>query len=297
MALFSTYDAVGIKEDISDVISDISPTKTPFLSLIGNEKTSNRFFQWQEDTLAAPRDNAQLEGFDATDATLTPTTLRSNYTQIFEKTIKISATEDAVSQYGRAKETAYQMVKAAKELKRDVERAYVGVDQAAVAGDETTTARRSASVRQMIAAGLLEDAGTAAALTETMLLNAAQKAYNAGGEPTIFMIKPADATKVAAFAAASGRQRDFANESKLVNVVDLYVSPFGEFKVVLNRWIKNDIALLFDPDMWTNVTLRPWTRETLAKTGDNTKMMMVGEMGLKHKNYSADALIYDLSTT
>lgn len=297
MALFSTYDAVGIKEDVSDVISNISPTKTPFLSLIGNEKSTHRFFEWQEDTLADPRDNAQIEGFDASDATLSPTTLRNNYTQIFEKTIKVSATEDAVSQYGRAKETAYQMVKAAKELKRDVERAYVGVDQAAVAGDETTTARRSASVRQMIAAGLLEDAGTAAALTETMLLNAAQKAYNAGGEPTIFMIKPADATKVAAFAAASGRQRDFRNESKLVNVVDLYVSPFGEFKVVLNRWIKNDIALLFDPDMWTNVTLRPWTRETLAKTGDNTKMMMVGEMGLKHKNYSADALIYDLATT
>jgi hypothetical protein len=297
MSLFSTYDAVGIKEDISDVISDISPTKTPFLSLIGTEKTQNRTFQWQEDTLAAPRDNAQLEGFTAASATLTPTTLRSNNTQIFEKTIRVSATEDAVSQYGRAKETAYQLVKGAKELKRDVERAYVGVAQAAVTGDETVTARRSASAFNMIAAGLIIDAGTAAALAEANLLAAAQAAYNAGGEPTIFMIKPADATKVAGFAAASGRNRDFRNESKLVNVVDLYVSPFGEFKVVLNRWLETSRALLFDPDQWSNVVLRNWTREPLAKTGDNTLTLMVGEMGLKHKNFSSCASIIDLQTT
>ena len=296
MAIFSTYDQVGLKEDVSDIISDISPTATPFLTLIGNEKCSARYFEWQEDSLAAPRDNAQIEGFTASDATLSPTTLRNNYTQIFEKTVKISATADAVSAYGRAKETAYQLTKAGKELKRDVERAYVGVNQAAVAGDDSTTARRTASFQAQMAAGAhIVDAGTAAALTETHLLTAGQAAYSAGSEPTIFMIKPADALIVAGFSAASGRQRDFRNETKLVNVVDLYVSPYGEYKVVLNRWLKSDTALLFDPAMWSNVSLRPWTRENLAKTGDNQMVMMVGEMGLKHKNHAADAMIIDLA--
>lgn len=295
MATFSTYDQIGLKEDVSDIVSDISPTKTPFLSLIGNEKTNARFFEWQEDTLAAPRDNAQIEGFTAADATLTPTTLRTNYTQIFEKTIKISATSDAVAAYGRAKETAYQLTKAAKELKRDVERAYIGVNQAAVAGNSSTTARRTASARAQMAAGQLVDGGAPSALSEATLLTAGQTAYNAGGEPDVFMIKPADALIVAGFTASAGRQRDFGNEKKLVNVVDLYVSPYGEYKVVLNRWIATSTALLFDPTMWSNVTLRPWTRENLAKTGDANVIMMVGEYGLKHKNFNADAMIFDLT--
>ena len=295
MATFSTYDQIGLKEDVSDIISDISPTKTPFLSLIGNEKCNARFFEWQEDALAAPRDNAQVEGFTAADATLAPTTLRTNYTQIFEKTVKISATSDAVAAYGRAKETAYQLTKAAKELKRDVERAYVGVNQASVAGNATVTARRTASARAQMAAGQLIDGGAPSALSEATLLTAGQAAYNAGGEPDVFMIKPADALIVAGFTASAGRQRDFGNEKKLVNVVDLYVSPYGEYKVVLNRWIMSSTALLFDPSMWSNVTLRPWTRENLAKTGDSNVIMMVGEMGLKHKNFNADAMIFDLT--
>lgn len=293
MALFTSYDAVGIKEDVSDIISNISPTKTPFTTLIGKGTVNNRLFQWQEDELAAPRANAQVEGFTAADATLAATTLRTNNTQIFEKTIKVSGTEDTVSQYGRAKETAYQLTKAAKELKRDVERACVGVAQAAVAGS-TGVARQTASVTAQIDAGSIVAGGTAA-LTEAKLLSAGQLAYEKGGEPDVFMIKPADSLIVAGFTGASGRTRDFGGETKLVNVVDLYVSPFGEYKVVLNRFQLTSIALLFDPSMWTLDALRPWTREALAKTGDNTMNMMVGEYGLRHKNYKADALINALT--
>lgn len=295
MPQFTTYDAVGIKEDVSDVISNISPTKTPFQTMIGNGKAKQRFFEWQEDELAAPRDNAQVEGFTATDATLSPTVLRSNYTQIFEKTIKISATEDAVDQYGRAKETAYQLTKASKELKRDVERTYVGVDQAAAAGSAVAARRTASAPAQIDASMKVLNGGTGRALTEALVLEAGQRAYNAGGEPTILMVKPADSLKVAGFAGTSGRNRDFRNETKLVNVVDLYVSPFGEYKVVLNRFQLSTIALLFDPAMWEERVLRPFTRETLAKTGDNSMHMMVGEKGLAHKNFKADALIGDLS--
>lgn len=295
MATFTTYNAVGIKEDVSDIITNISPTKTPFQSVIGKGKAKQRFFEWQEDSLAAPRDNAQIEGFEADDATLAPTVLRDNYTQIFEKTIKVSATEDAVDQYGRAKETAYQLRKASEELKRDVERAYIGVNQTKAAG-ASNAARRTASVYQQIDSTMrLLNGGTARALTEALVLEAGQKAYDEGGEPTMLMVKPADSLKVAGFAAASGRTRDIDNQSKLVNVVDLYVSPFGEYKVVLNRFMLSTTALLFDPAMWEEKVLRPFTRETLAKTGDSSKHMMVGEKGLAHKNFKADALIGDLN--
>ena len=307
MAAYTTYDTVGIKEDVSDIISRLTPTKTPFQTMIGNDKTKNRQFQWMEDSLRAVQVNAKVEGFDASEATLTPPTLRSNYTQIMEKTIKVSATEDTVDQYGRAKETAYQLVKAGEELKRDKEHAFVGLAQAATAGDASSTARLTASASSLITnassryymgAGtpLGGTTGTAAALSETALLGIGQAIYNNGSDASVFMIKPADSLIVSAFTGASGRQREISGDSKkLVNVVDLYVSPFGEYKVVLNRFQKTDHAWLMDPDNFQDVTLRGWTREPLAKVGDATKNMIVGEFGLKHKNFAASGLIANLT--
>jgi hypothetical protein len=306
MAIYTTYDTVGIKEDVSDIISNLTPTKTPFQTMIGSSKTKQRQFQWMEDSLRAVQANAKIEGFTAADATLTPPTLRSNYTQIMEKTIKVSATEDAVDQYGRAKETAYQLSKAAAELKRDKEYAYVGLTQAATAGDSSSNPRLTASASSMVTTAssryymgagtpLGGSSGTAAALTETALLGIGQAVYNNGSDPGIFMIKPADSLIVAAFAGASGRERDFGTGKQVTNAVNLYVSPFGEYKVVLNRFLKTDHAWLLDPDQWEEVTLRSWTRETLAKTGDNSTHMIVGEFGLKHKNFAADGLIANLT--
>jgi hypothetical protein len=80
-------------------------------------------------------------------------------------------------------------------------------------------------------------------------------------------------------------------------VVDIYVSPFGTQKVVLNRFQKADSALLFSPDSWKKVTLRPWTRTLLAKTGDADRHFIVGEFGLKHVNYKASAAITALTGT
>lgn len=307
MATYTTYDTVGIKEDVSDVISNLTPTKTPFQTMIGAGKTRNRQFQWMEDSLRAVQANAKVEGFTASDATLTPPTLRSNYTQIMEKTIKVSATEDAVSQYGRAKETAYQLAKAGEEVKRDKEYAYVGLAQTATAGDSSSTARLTASAASQVTTATNRyytgagtpiggTTGTAAALTESAILTTHQAVYSVGGDPSILMIKPADSLIVSGFTGASGRQREFSGDTKkVVNVVDLYVSPFGELKVVINRFLKTDHAWLIDPDMWEDVTLRPWTREPLAKDGDNSKTLLVGEFGLKHKNYAGDGLIANLT--
>lgn len=309
---FKTYDQVGKKEDISDVISNISPTKTPFQSLIKTERVNNTLFQWQEDSLAAVADNAQIEGFTAADSTMTPTVMRSNYTQIMQKTVNVSATADVVSTYGRAKETAYQLAKKADELKRELEYHLVGKAQNAAVGNGTDTARTfanafgtDASSASVIHADVTvttdSDTGTvgnqAGPLTEANILAVCQKMYEQGSEGKYIMIKPADSLLMSGFAAASGRNRDFANETKIVNVVDLYVSPFGEQRVVLNRFLKATEALVFDPAMWSLVTLRPWTRELLAKTGDFDRHLIVGEFSLKHKNYKGTGRITNLSGT
>jgi hypothetical protein len=297
MAQFTTYDSVGLAEDVSDIITDISPTDTPFYSTIRSEKCSARIVEWQEDSLAAAADNAQLEGHTPSMATLSPTTMRTNNTQIMSKAFEVSATADAVKTYGRAKETAYQLGKALKEIKRDVERAMVGVDNAAVTGS-SSVAREMASATQMIAAGNSIDAGANATdpLTEAKLLDAHQAAYTAGGDPSILYIKPSDSEIVASFTGSSGRTRNFNDETKtLTNVVDVLVNPYGTLKVVLNRHQLTTHAFLIDPTMWRTMVLRPFSRTLLAKQSDSDRHFVVGELSLKHMNFSADAMVTGLS--
>lgn len=306
MATYTTYDQVGIKEDISDIISNITPTNTPFMSSIGKESVSNTLYQWQEDSLAATAENAEIEGFTASTATLTPTTMRSNYTQIQSKTIKISGTNDAIDAYGRAQETAYQLSKKAAEFKRDIEFNLVGDRTVAgnnAAAGSSSAARLTANIYGQDATSAavidaaVQEAGGSAALSEQMILNLGDKLYDEGSEASILMIKPADSTVIAGFtrsAVGSGnaRQEHFTNGGRtLMNVVDVYISPYGEQRVVMNRFMKTDVAFMYDPANWKMCELRPMTRELLAKTGDADTHMMVTEYGLKHVNYKSSGLI------
>lgn len=296
MALFQTYEQVGIKEDISDIISNISPTQTPFQTAIGNEKVTNTLFQWQEDSLRAVAANPVLEGADASFITVDPTVMRNNHTQIFAEAVQVSGTTDAVSTYGRARESAYQLAKSSKQLKRDLENAYVGTAQAAVAGADATARQMAGYQVQTDTSTNVYTGGASTAPSETNFLTCLQDIFQNGADPSIIQVTPANSVVFAGFAAAAGRYRTLqtgGDDKALVNVVNLYVSPFGQQKVQVNRFLKASDSLVFDPSMWSKVTLRPWTRETLAKTGDSLKQMIVGEFSLKHKNVKASGIVIE----
>lgn len=296
MATYQTFQTVGIKEDISDIISNISPTKTPFQTSIGSESIDNTLFQWQEDSLRAVAANNQVEGADATFITAVPTVMRNNRTQIMTEAVQVSGTLDRVSKYGRAKEMAYQMAKSAAALKRDLENAFVGTAQTASAGNATTASTMSGYQLQIGAANITY-MGAVTPITEAKLLTNLQAVYTSGADPSIVQVTPSNSLNVAAFASAAGRYRTISTSgdknTTLVNVVNLYVSPFGETKVVINRFLRTGNTLVYEPDMWKKATLRPWSRETLAKTGDSTKMMLLGEFSLKHKNYLGSGIIVE----
>ena len=290
MATYTSYDQVGKAVQIDDIVSNISPTKTPFLSSIGTENVYARFFEWEEDALRAVQANAQLEGYTAADATLTAMTSRTNQTQILEKTIKVANTADAIKLHGRKKETAYQLAKAAEEVKRDLENALVGVNQAAVVGS-AGVARQMASVPNQIAAGTTI-AGGSAALTEAKVLSMHQAVYNAGADISVLMVKPADSVIVANFATATGRLREITQGgTELVNSIRIYTTPFGSLKVVMNRFMLSTICLGYDPQYWKLGVLRPWFKQKLAITGDNEMWSIVGEYSLKHLNQSASGMV------
>ncbi|MCX7369855.1 MAG: DUF5309 family protein [Alphaproteobacteria bacterium] len=187
--------------------------------------------------------------------------------------------------------------KRSAELKRDLEHAYVGLAQTATAGN-ASTARLLASVSSQIDASVRVNNASATALTENMILTANQNLYNAGSEASIIMCKPADSLVIANFAyRASGaeRRRDVGDGTKIVNTVEVYRSPFGEQRVVLNRFIKTGHCIVYDPDQWRKVVLRPWFQETLGKTGDNTAVLLAGEYSLKHRNFKASSFINNLT--
>lgn len=294
MATYTTYDQVGKKESVADIISDITPFDTPAFTMFKDEKVSARTFSWLEDSLAAAGANASVEGADAVMGSLVDAVERTNNTQIMTKGFQVSATADAIATYGRAKETAHQMAKALKEIKRDAEFALVGADQAAVAGSGSV-ARKMASAINQITTSVDAGANASDALTEAKLLEAGETAYNNGSDVDTLMIKPGDAQIVAGFSASAGRNREIAQGRTLVNAIDLYVSPYGEYRVVLNRHLESSHALLIDPTMFKTCTLRPFTRTLLAKNGDSDRHQIVGEMSVKHMNFGDSVKITGLS--
>lgn len=303
MATFKTYDSVGAKEDVSDVISMLNKHETPFTSSLSNRTVSQKTYEWQEDEQEGGQDNAQVEGFDATEEDLTSTEMRSNTTQIFSRTIKLSGSVEATEHYGRKSELARQLVKKGKALKLDRERACVGVDQASVLGSNTV-ARRHASASKMIDAECIVNnaaSGTptvARPLQEETLRAAIRSNYNQGGKARRFMVAPYVAEQSAEFDGNASRTREVTGKGskEIVHVVDVYTTALGTLSIETNREMKADFGLLWNPEDWKGVTLkgRGWFRETLAKTGDNTKIMLAGEYGLQHNNFKASTLVTNI---
>jgi hypothetical protein len=274
-----TFDQVGKKIDFEDVIYDISPTATPFLSSIGSSTATATLHQWMQDSLAAVGANVLVEGADAGAASTITQVVKTANTQIFGKVVATSGTAEAVGTYGRSSDLALAISKAAKELKRDIEHSFVGLTQAGTAGNGTT-GRQLTSAANQIASATTNTAGSNRSFSEALLLDVLEKTYNEGGEPNQVQVTPSHSVIVAGFAAASGRQRNFDTGTKIVNVVDIYVSPFGEVSVVPNRFLQANTCLVLDTEYWSRAVLRPAQTIQLSKVGDSDKRQMITELTL-----------------
>lgn len=315
MATYQTYTSIGNREDLSDVIYNISPTETPFMSSIGKTKATATYHEWQTDSLAAAAANAVVEGAAASDITVTPTTRVGNRTQISEKTIKISGTMEAINKAGRKSEKAYQLAKASAEIKRDME--YILLSNQLNAAGNATTARTLGGLQAWLNTNYVGGtngtagsggttarvSGTDAAFTETMLKSAVKKAYTAGGNPTVLMVTPTQKQVVSGFAGIAA-QRYMApsdKQSTIIGAADVYLSDFGTISVVPNRFIPADsgdsgeVAFVLDPEMASVAYLRPFATNELAKSGDADVTQLLVEYTLEVKNEAAHAIIADLA--
>ena len=312
MAIYNAYDAKGLREDLADVIYSISPTDTPFQSSVGRTKATAVYHEWQTDALAAATtNNAAVEGADASDATLSPTVRLGNYTQILQKTIKVSGTLDAVNKAGRKSEKAYQLAKASAEIKRDLETILLA-NQGQTAGSSNSSARKMGSLlswlktnTQVVTAtnnpttiGVsTRTDGSQRTFTEQLLKDAVADVFESGGNPKVLMVGPAGKQKVSSFAGIAA-QRFMApanTPTTIIGAADVYMSDFGTMSVVPNRFMRARDALVLDPEYAAVAYLRPFQTNELAKAGDSDKTQILVECTLEVKNEAAHGIIADLN--
>jgi hypothetical protein len=312
---FSSYDAIGNREDLADVIYDISPTDTPFMSNAGRGSCSHTYHEWQTDALAAAAQNIAIEGDDISAYdTSSATTRVGTYTQISRKTVLVAGTQRAVDPAGRKDELAYQLAKRSKELKRDMEFDATN-GQATVAGDDST-ARQTGSFQAWLttntAAGTngadpsystaptdTRSDGAQRTFTEAHLKGVLQAAWTAGAEPSTLMVGAYNKTVASGFEgiAAQRHNASGAAPTTIIGAADIYVSDFGNISIVPNRFMRSRDAFILDPEGISFQFLRPFVQEEMAKTGDAEKRMLLVEWCLRINNEAQQGLVADLFTS
>ena len=315
MAAYDRYTAIGAREDLTDVIYDISPTDTPIMSTIGKTKATSVTHEWQTDSLAAATTaNALVEGASASEGPITPTTRLANLTQIVGKTVMVSGTLLASDLAGRKSEMAYQLAKASAEMKRDIE-TIITANQGQTAGSSGSTARKMGSLLSYIKTNTSKNGtsvtgvdpttlgvstrtdGTTRAFTETILKDVIAKVFASGGTPSALFVSPAQKQVVSAFTglAAQRYQVPTSGQATILAGADLYQSDFGVLQIVPNRFMRTRDALILDPEYAALAYLRPFQTNDIAKVGDADKKQILAELTLEVRNEAAHGGAFDLS--
>jgi hypothetical protein len=311
---FDSYDAVGIREDLQDVIYDISPEETPFYSACKKVKASNTYHEWQTDALRSSAANAHIEGDDTTASAMTATERKGNYTQIFKNAVSIPDTDEGLKKAGRAAEIAYQTLKIAKEQKLDIEKALFD-NNARVAGNSTTARELAGAPTWLVtntsrgtggadAAGTGADAatdGSTRVFTQALFDGVMQSIWEQGGKPNTVYLSAFQMNKALGFTGMNNQRTTIGasvgGTNAVVNAVDVYVTPWGTVEFMPTRENRSRDVFIMQDDMWAVGVLRPTKNTALAKTGDSTRRQVLTELTLVCKNEKASGVVADCTTS
>jgi len=313
-----------MREDLSDVIFDLFPEDTWALTNLEKESAQSTYTEWLAQELAAPAANIQIEGDDATFATLTAPGRYGTYLQISSKTFLVSDTLEAVNKAGRRSEVARGAMVRMRELKRDIEtricqngiataggiatgrstagmESWIGGPTASTANEASNAVAATTTAASATTPALTSgtpgtaptDGATTGALTEASLKAALQGAWEDGGDPTVILCTAKQKKAIDAFAGVATRfvDVDRAAQASIVGAANLYVSDFGRHQVILNRYGRDSVVLCLDPSYWCIRFLRRPQRRQLARTGDGTKHQLITEWALVAKNWRANAKV------
>ena len=308
---FDSYDAKGIREDLSDVIYDISPSETPFYSSVAKVTASNTYHEWQTDALRASAANAHVEGDETVAEARSATNRLGNYTQIFKNAVTIADTDSGLKKAGRAAEMAYQVLKVAKEQKLDIEKALFD-NNARVAGSSSVARELAGAPVWLItntsfgatgadATGNGTDArtdGTQTAFDQTKFDTVMQSIWVSGGRPDVVYLSAFQMNKALGFTGNNNQRSQVqAGDEKVIKSLAVYVTPWGTVEFMPTRENRSRDVFIMQKDMWAVGVLRPTKNTELAKTGDSSKRQVVTELTLVCKNEAANGGIFDNTTS
>jgi hypothetical protein len=314
----NTYDEPistgGNREDLGNILWDVSPTDTPVLSMCGKTTATATNHEWLVDALESPAANAKLEGGDMVAVDIADRSRLGNYTQIMTKNATVSGTQEKVLKGGGIKsEMAYQLARRMKAIKNDGELAIVGVSNAKVGGD-TTTAREMGSLDSYLTSNVSlaasgsstpagngaipsDYAGTDRALTETIFQASLQDVFDNGDSGDTLKCITTSSSKVVISGFTGADERHAMTDNKqLVNTIDVYVGDFQTVQIIADRKCKALLTYLISPEYLKIAEMRAAHSFDVARAGDATKKQIVWEWTLEVCNEAAHAVIGDLTT-
>lgn len=310
---FDSYDQIGIREDLQDVIYNVDPEDTPFYTKSAKATARNTLHEWQTDALRASTDNAHIEGDDTTAEARSATVRLGNYTQIFKNAVVISGTDSGLNKAGRTREMAYQILKVGKEQKLDIEKALFA-NQAKVQGNGTNTPRRLAGAPAWLTtntdfvtggtpsgadptgdgSNARTDNSVLSAFTQSRFDRVMQSIWTEGGKPDTVYLSPFQMNIALGFVGNNNQRASIdATKAQVINDMVIYRTPWGTVEFMPSRESRSRDVFIMQDDMWAIGVLRPTKSEELAKTGDNEKRQVVTELTLICKNEKAHGGIFD----
>jgi hypothetical protein len=308
---FDSYDSVGIREDLSNVIYNVSPEETPFYSKSKKTSAKNTLVEWQTDSLRASAANAHIEGDATAGEARSATTRLGNYSQIFKNAVVVPDTDEGLDKAGRAKEIAYQTLKIAKEQKLDIEKALFE-NNARVAGSASAARELAGAPAWLItntdfgsggadATGDGTDArtdGTQAAFSQARFDGVMQSIWEEGGKPDTVYLSAFQMNKALGFTGNNNQRSAVqAGDERVIKSLAVYVTPWGSVEFMPSRENRSRDVFIMQDNMWEVAVLRPTKNVALAKTGDNTTRQVVTELTLCAKNEKANGMIADNTTS
>ncbi len=304
---FDTYTATSDREDLSNIIYNISPMQTPFMSSIGKRSINNVVFDWQTEVLATPVATGELEGFELSRSASVATTRLSNVAMISKRDATVSGSQESSDPAGKRSEMAHQLAIMSKALKRDMEEALC--QKGAKTTGNATTARVTGGFESWITSndsrgtsgastggGAAPTDGTQRALTETLLKDTLQLCFENGGEPSLAICGPHNKQVISGFTGRS-QARQMIDANTVEASVSIYSSDFGELKIVPSNRSRERSLLLVDPEYAKVAYLRDFKTVDIATIGDAVTKMIICEYGLEVSNEAAHGIVADLSTS
>lgn len=300
---FVTYNATaGAKEDVLDLVTQIDPEETPFLTRLGVGICPNRYHEWLQDTLESgtASGGSTVEGASAEKRALDARARKFNWTQITSYVFGISGTQLATSQYGLEDEYAYQLEKAMKILKIQQEQILLNSTSGTGGMGSTcaTGARTMTGLISCLATNVQTGSGGSCALTESLFNTLLQTIFEGGnGRPDVAFVNGFNKRRISSFATSNTRQIDMTNQNRLRNTITQYMSDFGDIDVVLDRWVSKADAPVLQMDRFKVAYNRKPFVQQLGITGDSKDAQIITEYTLEFLNEASSGKLSALATS